>query len=78
MGPVRIKKTSVKTPDVMTAKLAGAMRREVAVVREGGKYYFVQDLARPEKARQVPADSMTDCLHASVRELNWDLERRKR
>lgn len=67
-GPVEITKTRVVTPDVMVAKLSGAVRAEVGVVREGEDFYFVA----PKElggTRKVPADSMTDCLHASVRAL---------
>lgn len=68
-GPVRIKKTKLKSDDVLVAKLAGAVRCEVVTVKHRGKYYFVG----PEKLggiREVPADSLTDGLHASIRSIN--------
>lgn len=47
------------------AKLSGAVKAEVAAVRCGKKYFVV---APPKLGgtREVPADSLTDCLHASV------------
>lgn len=64
----------MRTPDVLVARLSGAVRTEVATVREGGKYYFVAP-KRLGGVREIPADSLTDCLHASVEEMNWTLER---
>lgn len=75
VGPVKIRKTDVRTPEVMTARLSGAVRSEVAVVRERGDYYFVA----PERlggTRKVAADNLTDCLHYSVWEMGEKLKRR--
>lgn len=74
MGPVKIVKTEVRCPDVLVAKLSGAVRAEVAAVREGRKYYFVA----PERmggVREIPASSLTDCLHAWVWETNKEMSR---
>jgi hypothetical protein len=69
VGPVKIVKTDLKADDVMVAKLSGAVNACVAVVRHKGDHYFVapKELGGIKK---VPADSLTDGLHASVRELN--------
>jgi hypothetical protein len=76
-GPVKIKKTALKSSDVLVAKLAGAACCEVATVRHRGKYYFVA----PKKlggVKEVPADSLTDGLHASVWDLNQKLKGKKK
>lgn len=69
VGPVKIVKTDLKAPDVMVAKLSGAVNANVAVVCHKGEHYFVA----PKELggiRKVPADSLTDGLHASVFEMN--------
>jgi hypothetical protein len=75
-GPIQIEKTRVVTPDVMVAKLSGAVKAHVGVVREGEDFYFVAPKGLGG-TRMVPADSMTDCLHASVRELQKKYAKRK-
>lgn len=63
----------MKTPDVMVAKLSGAVRADVAVVKHRGSHYFVA----PERLgglRRVPADSLTDCLHYCVWEMGEDMK----
>jgi hypothetical protein len=55
----------MKSSDVLTASLTGAIHAKVAAVKSNGKYYVVA----PEKfggVREVPADSLTDGLHAAV------------
>ncbi len=66
-GPIRIKETEVVSRDVMVAKLSGPVNGKVATVKEGNRYYFV---GTDKKPREVPADSLTDALHASVFMLN--------
>lgn len=64
-GPIQISKTDMKSSDVLVASLSGAVKAQVAAVRSKGKYYVVA----PEKlggVREVPADSLTDGLHAAV------------
>ena len=75
-GPIRIEKTRVMTPEVMTAKLSGAVKVEVGVVKLGEDFYFVAPKGLGG-TRMVPADSMTDCLHASVRELGKKFAKKK-
>lgn len=68
-GPVKIKKTEMRGEDVLLATLGGAAHGQVAVVRAGDKYVFVG----PENLggrREVPADSLTDGLHAAIYEEN--------
>lgn len=51
------------------ARLSGCVRAEVATVRHGNKFFFVA----PERlggTKEIPADSLTDCLHAAVYSLN--------
>lgn len=70
-GPVRISSTDVKSKEIMTANLTGAVNARVASVRHRGKFYIVA----PERLggiQEVPADSLTDCLHASV----WEMQER--
>ena len=64
-------------PDVLVASLSGAVRTRVAVVREGKEYYLVAP-RRLGGTRAVPADSLTDCLHASVHELGKTFARLKK
>lgn len=74
-GPVRIKKTRLKSDDVLVAKLSGAVQCQVATVKVGRKYFFVG----PKKlggVREVPADSLTDGLHASIRSINRDMRKK--
>lgn len=73
-GPVRISSTDMKSNEVMTANLTGAVHAKVASVRHRGKFYIVA----PERLggiQEVPADSLTDCLHASVWEMQERLKR---
>lgn len=75
-GPVQIKSTEMKSPDVLVATLRGAVTCQVATVRVGEKYYFVG----PESLggrREVPADSLTDGLHAAIYEENIKRTARK-
>lgn len=71
VGPLKIKRTALKSSDVLVARLSGAARCEVATVRHQGRYFFVAP-KRFGGIREVPADSLTDGLHASV----WDLNRK--
>jgi len=81
-GPIKIKSTKTastnpeKAPDVLVAKLGGAVRTEVAVVKHQGKFFF----KGPENLgglQEVPADSLTDCLNYKVWELGEKLARQK-
>lgn len=65
MGPIKITKTDMKSGDVLVANLSGAVKAKIAAVKCGEKYFVV---APPKLGgtREVPADSLTDCLHASV------------
>jgi len=77
VGPVKIRKTEVKTPDVLVAKLSGAVRAEVATVQHRGRFFVVA----PERlggVREIPADNLTDCLHAAVWQMNKSGKGRKR
>lgn len=72
-GPIKIAKTDMKTSDVLVAKLSGAVNAKVASVRANGKYYVVA----PKKyggVREVPADSLTDGLHAAVWSMAQELK----
>lgn len=71
VGPAKIVKTEVRTPDVLVARLSGAVRTEVATVRCGKRMFF----CAPERlggVREVPAWSLTEGLHAAI----WDLNDR--
>lgn len=72
-GPIQITKTEMKSCDVLTASLSGAIKAKVAAVKSNGKYYVVA----PEKfggVREVPADSLTDGLHAAVWSMNQEVK----
>lgn len=65
-GPVRIKKTALVTDEIMTAELSGAVKGKATIVKMKKKYYFIEPGKSSSQAKEVPADSLTDCLHASV------------
>lgn len=44
-------------------------------MREGDKYFFVAP-KRLGGVQEIPAYSLTDCLHASIEELNGKLTKR--
>jgi hypothetical protein len=78
VGPVKIEKTDLRSDDVMVARLSGAVSGEAAVVKHRGRFYFVPPKEGAAAAREVPADSLTDCLHASVFEMQKKARPRKR
>jgi hypothetical protein len=71
-GPVRIKKTDVKTKDVLVARLDGPVPATVACVRTP-KGYFVIAPKKLGGTMEVPADSLTDGLHAAVWTMNDEI-----
>lgn len=81
-GPLKIEKTELrssdpaKPPDIMVARLSGAVNAKVAVVREKGKYFFKgpKELGGTCK---VPADSLTDCLNYKVWEIGEGIAAKK-
>lgn len=80
-GPIKIEKTELKSTDgksndIMVAKLGGAVRAEVAVVREGEKYYF-KGPAKLGGTTEVPADSLTDAMNYRVWELGEQAAKKK-
>lgn len=77
VGPVRIKGSAVKAPDVLVARLGGAVRAEVAVVKNDDDFYFVAP-KRLGGIQKIPADSLTDCLNYSVWELNDKVRKRSK
>lgn len=81
-GPIKIKATRtassdpLKAPDVLVAKLGGAVRTEVTVVKHNNKYFF----KGPKSLgglQEVPADSLTDCLNYKVWELGEKMAKLK-
>ncbi|HXX94251.1 MAG TPA: hypothetical protein VEN81_11505 [Planctomycetota bacterium] len=73
-GPVEIKETRLVTPEIMTAYLKGAVRGMATVVKEGRSYYFIAPHKDTKDAVKVPADSLTDCLHASVWRMGAEIQ----
>lgn len=72
-GPLKIKETDVVHEDILKATLAGGASAHA--VRVGKDYYFVD----PKKEiRKVPADSLTDALHAGVFIRNEELKAKKK
>ncbi len=78
-GPVKIEKTELrssgngKNPDIMVARLSGAVNAKVAVIKEGNKYFF----KGPDGISKVPADSLTDCLNYKVWEIGESIAKKK-
>lgn len=74
-GPLRIKKTDVLEKDVLRATLAGPQGGTVHTVKVKGHFYYVG----PNKDfREVPADTLTDALHAGVFIRNEELKKKKK
>jgi hypothetical protein len=77
VGPAKIVRTEVRAPDVLVARLSGAVRAEVATVKCGQKYYFWAP-PRLGGIQEIAADSLTDGLHAAVWNMNEKLSSRKK
>lgn len=74
-GPVRIKSTDIKDKDVLRAQLSGPQGGTAHAVRIKGKFFYVG----PDKNfREVPADTLTDCLHGGVFMVNEELKAKKK
>lgn len=74
-GPIRIKSTDIKDKDVLKARLSGPQGGTAHTVRIRGKYFYVG----PDKSvREVPADTLTDALHAGVFIRNEEIKARKK
>lgn len=74
-GPLRIKKTDLKDKDVLRATLAGPQGGTAHTVRVKGKYFYVG----PNKdVMEVPADTLTDALHAAVFVRNEEIKKKKK
>lgn len=72
-GPIKIKSTDLRDKDVLQAKLAGGGTAHTVRVR--GHFYYVG----PDKAvREVPADTLTDALHAAVWIKNEEIKKNKK
>jgi hypothetical protein len=69
-GPVRIEKTKVVSRDMLVARLSGSVQGTVAVVRKGEDFFFARPKELGGKVEKVAADSLTDCLHQAVFDLN--------
>jgi len=69
VGPLKIESTEVVHKDLLVAKLSGAANTTVAAVKKGKKYFFVAPKSLGG-TREVPADSLTDCMNYSVRTLS--------
>lgn len=71
VGPAKIVRTEVRM-GVLVARLSGAVRAEVATVKCGQRYFFWAP-PRLGGIKEVPADSLTDGLHAAVWNMNKKL-----
>lgn len=67
-GAIKVEKTRMKGPDVLVAKLSGAVSGQAAVVKYKKDFYFVPPKGHGE-TRKVPADYLTDGLHTGVLEM---------
>lgn len=78
-GPIRIKSTDILTGDVLKAKLSGPQGGTAHTVKVRGHFYYVGPPKNGERAvREVPADTLTDALHAGVFLVNEELKSKKR
>lgn len=74
-GPLRIKSTDLKDKDVLRANLSGPQGGTAHTVRVKGHYYYVG----PDKdIREVPADTLTDALHAAIFIRNEEIKHKKK
>lgn len=76
-GPIKIKQTRILSPDVMVAKLGGAVNAKVAIVKHEGKFYF-KGPAALGGITEVPADYLTDAVNYKVWELNHQMTKKKK
>src|SRR3990170_7667678 len=74
-GPVRIEKTKVISPDVLMAKLSGALDFTISIVRRGEDFYVALPPSMGGGVRRVKADSLTDGLHQTVHEMNGKIKK---
>ena len=77
MGPLKIERTEVVSPDILVADLGGAVHARVAVVKEKGKFFVKAPQELGGKLEQVPAASLTDCLNYKAWEWNKEIEGKK-
>lgn len=75
-GPIKIKSTRVKSPDVLVARLSGSVNAKVAVVRIGRKFYFKGPKVMGGIC-EVPAGYLTDALNYKVWESNLEIQKKK-
>jgi hypothetical protein len=73
-GPVRIEKTKVISKDVLVAKLSGSLDATVGIAKRGEDFYVALPPSMGGGVRKIAADSLTDCLHQAVHEMNEKLE----
>lgn len=74
-GPLRIKKTDLRDKDVLRATLSGPQGGTAHAVRVNGQYFYVG----PKKdVIEVPADTLTDALHAAVFIKNEEIKKKKK
>ena len=69
-GPVTVQ-WSEYDGDICYARLGGAVRAGIVIVRDKGKYWFVGP-DRLGGIQRVPADSLTDALHFCAEVLGED------
>lgn len=80
-GPVKIESTRLihsdptKDPDILVAKLSGAVSGEVRIIKAAGKYVYDAPEALGGRKR-VPADSLTDAVNYKVWELGHEIEKK--
>jgi hypothetical protein len=78
-GPIRIKSTDIVADDVLKARLSGPQCGTAATVKVAGRFFYVAPRKGGElRAREVPADTLTDALHAGVFMANEELKRKKK
>lgn len=78
-GPVRIKSTDIVSDDVLRARLSGPQAGVAHTVKVAGRFFYVTPRDGGKiNAREVPADTLTDALHAGVFLVNEELKHKKK
>lgn len=78
-GPLRIKSTEIVGDGVLKANLSGPGAGVAHTVKVEGKFYYVAPGKKGVRdIREMPADSLTDALHAAVWTANEEIKHKKK
>lgn len=73
-GPISVEKTKMLSPDVLEAQLKGKSQAVVRAVRVDKDTYVFDGPKELGGRIKIPADSLTDCLHYRIHELNHKID----